>query len=195
MDRLILFSKFPTPGFTKTRLGKSIGMEKAAAYHRQFLDKLIAEHKDQEYEFFLSTPTEEEKKLFEELYDVTILTQEGDELGERMHHAFKEHLPQADKVMLIGADLPDLSADDVSRAFSSLDNADLVLGPAVDGGYYLIAMKEPIDVFSDIVFSHPTVLKVTMRRAMSLGKSFSLLKRRRDIDTEEDLRDYLGNGA
>lgn len=115
--------------------------------------------------------------------------QRGGDLGEKMANAFETMLGRYERVAIIGTDLPDMSSEIVSGALRGLDEADMVLGPSLDGGYYLMALKRPYrELFADIEWSTPEVFGETMRRAEGLGLKSRLLETRRDIDTAEDLR-------
>jgi glycosyltransferase A (GT-A) superfamily protein (DUF2064 family) len=105
-----------------------------------------------------------------------------------MHAAFRRVLARPGaRCVLIGSDMPQLSVELVGEAFAELDRVDLVLGPAEDGGYYLIAMREPHDVFSGITWSQPSVLAETLTRASALDLRVHLLASGFDIDELRDL--------
>ena len=117
-----------------------------------------------------------------------------------MHAAFASaHREGCERCVLVGSDMPHLAGDTVAEAFERLADADLVLGPAEDGGYYLIAMRKPEDVFEGVAWSTRDVLAQTVERARSLGLRVSLLAPGFDVDDVEDLerlRAYLrGTGA
>ena len=113
--------------------------------------------------------------------------QKGVGLGERMAQAFREGFLQGyEQIILMGSDLPDLSPVDLQQAFSALDANDHVLGPALDGGYYLIGMKSlNSELFRQITWGSSTVLRQTIEKIKN--KPLSLLEKRRDLDTYEDL--------
>lgn len=114
---------------------------------------------------------------------------EGD-LGARMLGAIASRFAAgAAKVLVIGTDCPDLDPELLEAAFAQLDRSDAVLGPAADGGYYLVGMKRPIpEVFQGIPWSTPATLSATLARAAAAGISVALLEERRDIDTAADWR-------
>ena len=109
-------------------------------------------------------------------------------LGERMEQAFRQAFEAgAKKVVIIGSDCPELTGEMLQRAFDQLDEADYVLGPAPDGGYYLLGMKElESSVFHDIEWSTETVRAQTLEKIQAAGKSYALLPVLSDVDTEED---------
>ncbi len=115
---------------------------------------------------------------------------EGD-IGDRMFYAFEEQFGMcAQRVVLIGTDIPGLSASVLERAFQELLSRDLVLGPAEDGGYYLIGLNRRPNraLFTGIPWGSQEVLKSTLNIAKGLGFSVALLERLRDIDEPEDLK-------
>jgi rSAM/selenodomain-associated transferase 1 len=118
------------------------------------------------------------------------LPQEGADLGARMSNAFDEAFRRgAGRVALVGSDVPRLSRDDVRAALGSLADHDLVLGPAHDGGYYLVALRaRRPPLFEGIAWGTASVLAATLEKAAALGLTVRVLEERRDVDTVEDLR-------
>ncbi len=117
--------------------------------------------------------------------------QEGGDLGDRMFYAFEEELRIcAQRVVLIGTDIPRLSASVLERAFQELLSHDLVLGPAADGGYYLIGLNRRPHraLFTGIPWGSREVLKSTLNIAKKLGLSVALLETLRDVDEPKDLK-------
>jgi glycosyltransferase A (GT-A) superfamily protein (DUF2064 family) len=100
----------------------------------------------------------------------------------------------ADRVLVVGSDLPKLGVDHLRSAERALDAADVALGPAADGGYWLVAQKRPgVDLFSGIPWSSPDTLAATRRRLEALGATWVELDRLNDLDTEADLRAALAD--
>jgi rSAM/selenodomain-associated transferase 1 len=118
--------------------------------------------------------------------------QDGQDLGERMAHAFARSFESGmDKVVLIGTDCPTLQSHHLHEAFEALTHSDLVLGPATDGGYYLIGMKCRSDyLFEGITWSTSQVLSETLNVASQNGLTNTLLQELNDIDTQEDWERY-----
>jgi rSAM/selenodomain-associated transferase 1 len=118
--------------------------------------------------------------------------QDGQDLGERMAHAFARSFESGmEKVVLIGTDCPTLQPQHLNQAFEALTHSDLVLGPATDGGYYLIGMKRKADyLFEGISWSTSEVLSQTLAVATAHGLHFTLLDELSDIDTREDWERY-----
>jgi rSAM/selenodomain-associated transferase 1 len=114
--------------------------------------------------------------------------QDDGDLGARMAAAIaRAHGRGAGKVVVIGTDCPDLTADTVEEAFARLDTADVVLGPALDGGYYLVGVRRPTpEIFAGVPWSAADTLAVTLERARAAGLSVALLAPLRDVDTAAD---------
>ena len=115
-------------------------------------------------------------------HGMRLVTQEGSDLGARMDHAIRSHLPG--KVCIIGSDSPSLPVELVRQAFAALDRSDLVLGPSGDGGYWLVGATRPApELFSSIAWGTPAVLPETLRRA----RGAALLPFWYDVDDGDDL--------
>lgn len=187
---LIIFTRNPELGKCKTRLAKTIGDENALEVYKFLLNhtaSIAKEVKADRYVFY----SENIKK--EDLWDADIFRkklQNGDDLGQRMQNAFVDLLEMGyEKVAIIGSDLLDLDAELVNNAFSQLDFNDVVIGPAIDGGYYLLGMKNLYhQVFKNKEWGTSTVLKDTLNDLQNC--TVHLLKELNDIDTFEDMRDY-----
>ena len=146
------------------------------------------------------TPTGPEQGPFPALPPDRLRRQRGADLGERMSSAFAEVFVRTgtDRVLLIGSDIPHITADLLEDYFSKLDEHDVVLGPAEDGGYYLVGLHRTSftpALFEDIPWSTGRVRRETVRRAEKLGLSVYLGPTLRDIDTLEDLEVVLRRSA
>ncbi len=121
--------------------------------------------------------------------DMAYAAQTGMDLGERMDNAFKAGFDQGcDRIVLVGSDCPGLTVDILEEAFQALDHHPVVLGPASDGGYYLIGLKQRLSiVFQDISWGTEKVLEETRKALSTLEVSCALLERLSDVDTPEDL--------
>lgn len=117
--------------------------------------------------------------------------QEGEGLGDRMAHAFQIALQHARSAIIVGSDIAQLSAEIINEAFEKLETTDFVIGPAMDGGYYLLGMKafHPV-LFEGIQWSTPTVYADTITAMEKLGKSHALCPTLSDIDYAEDWKQY-----
>jgi uncharacterized protein len=191
-DMLLVFVKEPRPGAVKSRLAARIGAEPAAAVYRAMADEEIRRTtpRGDEYERrFLFDPPDSGPRIAEWLPGQIILSQGGGDLGERMARAFADAFASgARRAALIGTDVPALSYEDVRDALESLDEHDVALGPATDGGYYLIALKGPEpELFAGIRWSSGEVLAGTLERAARRGLSVRVLRTLGDVDTVEDL--------
>ncbi|MDG2227108.1 MAG: TIGR04282 family arsenosugar biosynthesis glycosyltransferase [Flavobacteriales bacterium] len=194
INHLIIFVKNPELGKVKTRLAKTIGDEKALYIYKLLLEQT----------FQVTLPVMAEKKLYysefvqnmdqfnDLVYEKHI--QSGDGLGNKMYHAIKHSFAEwADKVVLIGSDCFELNSGIIEEAFKALEESDYVLGPAKDGGYYLIGMKElNLEVFQNKEWSTENVFLDTLLDIKNQGKSHYILPTLSDVDVEEDLGDLRG---
>ena len=193
MNSVLIFAKYPEPGKVKTRLGAQIGYDVAAGFYRLFLEQTLAlSAKLNAVDVFLAVEPEERIKDFLSLIPTEneVFPQCGENLGQRLISAF-EHVfsKQAGKVIALGSDSPTLPGSYIMQAFESLDHHDVVLGPADDGGYYLIGIKKAREaLFQDIDWSTNSVLKTTIRRVRKLGLNYSLLDSWYDVDALDSLR-------
>ena len=195
---LVIFAKAPIPGQVKTRLCPPLTLDEAASLHGSFvLDALERSRDANEYgsvtveRFLACAPPADHVffKIMEERHRVRLLRQTGDDLGARMDHAFKEVFALGyQRALLAGTDVPSLPASYYGQAFSLLSDHDLVLGPSLDGGYYLIGLKQPVpDLFMGIPWSTDQVCSMTRAKAETLGLKTALLPTWRDVDTIDDL--------
>lgn len=190
---LVVFVKHPRPGAVKTRLAAAIGAEEAADLYRALVEHVLeaTTPRPGDYErlvFFDPPGALEEMRAW--LPGVRLLPQGGGDLGERMADAFARAFARgARRVAIVGTDVPGVARETVSEALSALDAADVALGPAEDGGYCLLALREPRpELFSGIAWSTATVAAETRSRAAASGLTVRELPALRDLDTLEDLR-------
>ena len=193
-DRLIIFGRYPVPGRTKTRLIPALGPAGAAELQRQLTEKAITTARaftqsrgiDLDFHFEGGNT----KKMFQWLGSGMIFSQqEPGDLGERMHAAFlKSFQSGLRRVVLVGTDIPGLSIDFLRKAFDALSRHDIVIGPATDGGYWLIGMKRPFNLFQDIDWGTETVFAQTIFLTKKEGLRVCLLDPLTDIDTGKDLK-------
>ena len=188
-DTLVVFVRYPVPGRVKTRLGRTLGDDRAARVYDAFVRDLVGRFAGSPFQvrWAVAPPN----PGFAERFCVAAehcCEQEGADLGARMLHAFRTELAgQEGRCVLIGSDAPHLSVEHVHDALARLGEADVVLGPAMDGGYYLIAMGEPHDVFSGITWSVDSVREATRARARDLGLRVAELAPDFDVDDVADL--------
>jgi rSAM/selenodomain-associated transferase 1 len=191
-DLLLVFLKEPRPGAVKSRLAARIGAEAAAAVYRAIADEAIrrTEPRREEYErLFLFDPPASRPHVQEWLRGQALVAQVGGDLGERMARAFADAFARgARRAAVIGTDVPGIARADVLDALESLDDHDVAVGPATDGGYYLLALKRPEpELLRDVPWSTPDVLTTTLDRAAGRGLSVRVLRTIGDVDTIEDL--------
>ncbi len=190
MTRVLLFAKAPRAGFVKTRLARDVGEERALAVYRTVGQRVAAAVAEYPLTVWYDPP-DAEPEMRAWLGDHECRAQLGDDLGGRMAHAFREHFARGDDgpVIVIGADTPDISVTTIAEAILILDRADVAIGPALDGGYYLLGLNAPHEpLFESVPWGTRDVLQVTVRRCRDLDLTVGRLDVRRDIDTVEDLR-------
>jgi len=191
---LIVFVKAPRIGEVKTRLAKKIGAEAARAAYCRLAEALFHN---------LSTLNEVQLRVSPDnaLDEVrhwqrdtwTVRPQGTGNLGHRLEAGFAEVFRQgAKRAVVIGSDCPSIQAIDIERSWAELEACDVVLGPARDGGYWLIGLSEPQPaLFQKIPWSTDGVLKETLLRATDCGLKVVVLQQRSDVDTEADWSRFL----
>jgi hypothetical protein len=201
---VILFTRYPQAGKVKTRLIEELGPLGAATLHDQLTKEVISKLQP------ILNPQKAGFIQLQVLYcggteqeitqwlgnDIQFARQHGNDLGERMQHAFEQSWQQGTKqVLLIGSDCPAITASIINQGLEHLHSHDLVLGPAVDGGYYLIGLnghlqknkKNYARLFQNIDWGTERVLAQTLAQAKKSNLSFTLLPELHDIDRPEDL--------
>ena len=190
--RILVFAKAPVAGQVKTRLIPALGPEKAADLHHRLLRRTLETVCAGVYPVELWCSPDTRHPAFSELsahWPLSLHTQQGADLGARMLHAFESALQRAPFAVLTGSDCPALCAADLCEAVEALHGgADAVLGPARDGGYWLIALRRVHPaLFEGIAWGGATVLEETLARLRDLRWSWTLITERADIDRPEDL--------
>ena len=191
---LLFFIKNPVKGKVKTRLASVIGDKMAVKLYKRFLLEMLFTLNGGTFLFYLcyspESPLSDLKDWLGDHY--LYMTQTGEDLGERMKNGFVEAISMNFKrVVLIGSDIPDLSIEFIEAAFTSLQEKDAVIGPSLDGGYYLIGFKKETfspRVFEGIYWSTASVFEKTLKVLEQEGLTVHTLQPLRDIDTVEDLR-------
>lgn len=194
MNQLVVFVRAPRPGFTKTRLARQIGPVEAARASIQIADHLFARLRVLPQVEIRFTPDEARAEIQRWLQPGWQARAQGDgSLGERLRRGAAESFARgATHVALIGSDCPHITPGDIEEAWGRLATHEVVLGPAADGGYWLIGLRAaPPRLFEQIDWGTPRVLDQTVERAAELGLTVSLLRSYCDIDTEADWRAYL----
>lgn len=186
-----VFAKDPLPGRVKTRLIPDLGQDKATNVYRYSLNHALqlARNSGYENQLWLDQPSSD--SLFD---GVAIHLQVPGDLGEKMFHALSSALSTQEfsKAILIGSDCLDLQQHHLQRVNAMLDHYALVIIPALDGGYVLIAASRSVDpeVFNNISWSSEQVLRQSLKQCMVAQQSVKLLNPLRDIDHATDLAHY-----
>ena len=174
----------------KTRLIGDLTAAEAAELHAAFLGDLLARLHGGDFELRLAWALDADEEM--PGGPVPGVRQRGSDLGERLYLALSEAAEECDAVVALGSDHPTLPLEIVHLAFEKLEaGADVVLGPADDGGYYLIALRASAvsrRLFEEIAWSTERVLPATLERCRELGLAVELLPAATDVDTPEDLR-------
>lgn len=186
---LLIFTRNPELGKCKTRLAATIGDTAALKAYKFLLGHTVKITKD--------LNVDKQVYYSEEIWENDIWpssifnkkSQTGIDLGERMQRAFQQGFETGHKkIVIIGSDMFDLSQTDLEEAFAKLDESDFVIGPAEDGGYYLLGMKKlDKNLFNDKTWGTSTVLKDTL--ANLENEKIALLPIKNDVDLYEDIKD------
>lgn len=193
---LVVMARYPELGRIKTRLARSIGDEQTLRLYTAFLTDLAQRFAGQMCDLHWAyTPADIDYQAFitalapQHGHQMWSFPQQGPELGARLHAVFHWTRDKGyKKSIIIGSDSPQVSLATVHRAHAALEDADVVLGPADDGGYYLIAMSHPYDVFSDIPMSTPVVTQMTITAAERQGLRVQFIDALFDVDELADLQ-------
>lgn len=193
-ERLVIFTRYPEPGKTKTRLIPVLGEEGAASLQRQMTEHKLAEVRKLQAFHPLSIEVHfagGNEQLMQDWLGSSIVyrRQSQGDIGCRMASAFQASFEAGmNRVVLIGSDCPDLNAQVLAQAFQALEQHDLVLGPARDGGYYLIGLHQLFpELFTGISWSTAEVLQQTQSIAKRLELAVAYLPLLSDVDRPEDL--------
>ncbi len=186
---LLIFTRNPELGKCKTRLAAKVGDATALAIYKFLLSHTVA----------ITTDLKAAKQVYyseykgeNDIWDDTIfekVVQDGEDLGVRMANAFTAGFNAGYRnIIVIGSDVYDLSKEDLEKAFAALNTNDYVLGPAEDGGYYLLGMRTfTPELFKNKSWGTETVLEATMQDLQ--GEQIALLEQRNDVDRYEDIKD------
>ena len=191
INALILFIKNPEKGKVKTRLASTVGDDRALEIYRALLahTRTVTLEVDATRMLFYSQRITEGDEWLRR--DFQKYQQADGDLGDRMEAAFQRAFEQHDRVIIIGSDCISLTSEIVSEGFLKLEQHDFVLGPALDGGYYLLGMNSfSPTLFRDMPWSTESVASLTRQRITDLGKTIYELPPLSDIDYEEDWERY-----
>jgi hypothetical protein len=194
-DALVIVAKYPSPGRVKTRLGATIGYEQSALLYGAFLQDLADR-------FSQAAPVDGYDLLWACVEDAAtmasvlgaearIIVQRGDDFAERLYYICRDVAARGyTRTAILGSDSPQVPGAAIAEAFAALRDTDVVLGPADDGGYYLVGLwnqPAPPDLFTGITMSTPLVFTQTVERAHSLGLAVRVAPATFDVDNEVDL--------
>ncbi len=205
LGTLIVFAREPVPGRVKTRLIPALGPEGAARLYRTLLHlgvEAAAGVPGVRRELWCvgAPPDHGVCSGLAERYGLELRHQPAGDVGERMGTALAETLTHSKRAVLIGSDCPEYTPAYLASAFVALDGADVVLGPATDGGYVLIGLRRRAPkLFAGIPWGSDSVLASTRAALRGLGWTWAELATLRDLDRPEDLKDFPhlfdGDGA
>ena len=206
---LLVMSKIPIGGFTKTRLIGKLSKEECAALHSACLYdicSLLSKMGWPSYFSYTGIPTtgaNVSKEILEQrcnlpqglLKPFELLEQKGKDLGERMLNSLRQVLEHYPAAIILGSDLPQLEVKTLQEAAQLLYVNDIVLGPCSDGGYYLLGVKHPYPfLFNNLPWGNDQVLRLTSERAKEQKLKLALLGINRDLDQWEDLLFFIKQG-
>lgn len=188
---IVIFAKAPNPGDVKTRLIPTMGAEVAAMLHAALVERALQTAVATKYDVELCCTPDALHAFFDECaeeFDCTISEQASGDLGARMLHAMQDVLADFDSVVVVGADCPSVTKAHIQRAVQTLVEADVVLIPAEDGGYVLIAARRLVSSMFDGIQWGTSEVLVQQRAALeAAGLSFTELDTLWDVDRPEDL--------
>ena len=191
---LLFFVKNPERGKVKSRLAATIGGDSAVRLYKNLVVKMLSTLKEGTFPLYICFfPKSAQKPTKNWLgTEYRYIPQNGKDLGERMRNGFIEAFEMGFKrVVLIGSDIPDLPLEFIEEAFITLNKNDVVIGPAFDGGYYMIGFNDKSffpQVFEGIAWGTKSVFDETMKKLKRSRRLVHTLPYQRDIDTAEDLK-------
>ena len=188
-DQLIIFLRKAVEGKVKTRLAVTIGEAEALSVYQWLVSHTLT----------VAGKTKADVRLyFDQIDDELNIPksfsrheQKGIDLGEKMFDSFENNLPidGSKKLIVIGSDCPEINEEIIEDAFLKLSDSDLVIGPAIDGGFYLLGLKKAhFELFKGIEWGSANVYQQLLSNAASLNLSILVLDQKRDIDNASDLR-------
>lgn len=203
-ERVLVFARLPELGKVKTRLARAIGEAKALAVYEAMLRDLLASigpssERTEIEVMWAPTEAANGERLARAFNGYPTAMQTGDTLGDRLAMAFSERFffHRTEKIVAIGVDDPRLSRSTLDQALALLDSCEWVLGPATDGGYYLIGCRAGAfdsAIFAGVEWGSSSVLQETLSRIAASQQTVAMLPERYDIDVEDDLRRYATDG-
>lgn len=193
--KLIVFGRYPRPGSVKTRLIPALGPMGAAELQRRMTEHCLGTAlaaRVAPVEYCCTGAAGSRVQRWLRRYPVKVGTQMPGDLGRRMYHSLKSALDRGcRRVVLVGTDIPTMQAGHLQAAFEALEDHDTVLGPSRDGGFWLVGMSRPVDIFQGIAWGSPHVLAQTLAAVRRKGLSAARLNTLNDVDSPEDLHEWL----
>jgi hypothetical protein len=186
---ILLFVKYPQKGTVKLRLARDLDEDIVLELYRCFVQDTLTTIKKIDVPFFICFHPPDAQSNMQNWLGSTLrfLPQQGNDLGERMKNSLTEVFAQGfQKAILLGSDSPDIPEESIKQAFTTLQTKDVVLGPTIDGGYYLIGFQTSTftpDVFKGIHWSSPSVFQETLVKLQQAHRSVGLVPVWSDIDT------------
>ncbi|GAA0746078.1 TIGR04282 family arsenosugar biosynthesis glycosyltransferase [Clostridium oceanicum] len=198
MNALIIMTRIPVAGRTKTRLIGKLTARQCADIHKCFLLDIfnMCKRIDSNIHIYLSYGDEGNLNIINPIIPeyIKCFPQEGRNIGEKMKNSIKKVLDLGyEKVTLIGSDIPEVQSQDIIKSFMVLDKKDICFGPTLDGGYYLIAMKKlnKLVFENNIKWGKNSVFYNTMNILNKEGLRVGFVDKHEDIDTKEDLDNLI----
>lgn len=188
--------KYPEVGKVKARLAQSIGEEDATDLYRAFIQDTLTTVQSLDIPFHIAVYPPESQEQFTQWLGSSyqFLSQQGKDLGKRLQNGFAiMYRKKYQQVIALASDSPDLPIEVLQKAVSSLQTQKVVIGPASDGGYYLIGFSHDLfisEVFEDIFWGTATVFRETLSRIESVTNQVHVLPEWADIDTKSDLQKF-----
>ena len=204
-QRLLVFARLPELGKVKTRLAATLGNERTLAVYETMLRELLTSIGESTAEteieiLWAPTASANGAALRHSFGDRSMAMQTGATLGDRLAMAFSERFffQRTEKIIAIGVDDPRLTRQSVDHAFGLLDSCEWVIGPASDGGYYLIGCRAAAfdsSIFAGIEWGTDSVLRSTINKIAEADRTLAVLPTHSDIDVVDDLRRFAGDGG
>lgn len=199
-NAVIVFVRFPEKGKVKTRLAKTLGEEFAVNFYKVCAEHTFSECRkisQHQTDIYICCADENDIEIIKSWTgnDFKYFAQKGEDIGIKMLNAFRYVFTHNVKnAVLIGTDIPEISSGIISGALNSLENSDVVIGPARDGGYYLIGMNKIYEsVFREITWESKNVYSETLGRLNESNIKLVIAPLLNDIDTEENLIEWMGS--
>jgi rSAM/selenodomain-associated transferase 1 len=193
MNAIVIIAKEPKSGSVKTRLTPPLDSQTASKiYHNLLLDRIEQVESLKEADHFVAYFPKSSLHFFENIIPSSflLLPQKGKDLGERLSNIFNDLFEDGyERILILDSDSPNLPSKNISKGLEMLKNADLVLGPCEDGGYYLVGLSSNMpQIFQGIPWSTSEVTELTVKKAKAMDKKISILEKWYDVDTIEDLK-------